>query len=73
MAIYTVAKNIRAEVSQNWVLNRSSETPGVVTITDRRSGLSFGLPGNVEDAKNIMDAWKQLVSEDIGYKTVDVK
>jgi hypothetical protein len=68
--IVTTGKIIRVETG-DYLLEKTSETPGRVTLQDRRLKTRIHLPGNQEIAEALVKAYLRVVEEDVGYRKME--
>ncbi len=76
--IVTTGRHIRIEVGRNYLLERTSETPGGVRISDR-GGLGvrrpepgqIDLPASPEEAERFIAAYRRIIAEDVEYRKVE--
>lgn len=76
--IVTTGKIIKVEVYSSdvfrYVLERDSETPGVVTVHVMRSrgdhvaSSVFELPANEQAAAEFIRSYQRIIAEDVGYR-----
>lgn len=70
--IITTGKVIKIDVSGHLRIERSCETPGAVTVTDR-SGKSITLPASRDEAERVIAAYRRALVEDIPYRKSEVE
>lgn len=67
--IVTTGKIIKVEVGPGrFRFERSAETPGLVVLHNLQNQTKVELPGNEEDASQLVKAYLRIVKEDIGYR-----
>jgi hypothetical protein len=68
--IVTVGKHIRVECGQSagggFLISRSAETPGLITVTDRDGRILRLSPHDVE---SLCAGLRRAAKEDIGYRS----
>jgi hypothetical protein len=66
--IITTGKSIKIDVG-TWALQleRSCETPGLVTVRGEGSGV-LSLPANLDEAERFIAAYRRAIEEDIPYR-----
>jgi hypothetical protein len=69
--IVTTGRIIKVDTTWDLHLERTSEKPGVVTVTRAAKGQEeqfIELPGNPHDAETFIQAYRRAFAEDVGYR-----
>ena len=70
--IVTTGKHIVIEAN-DYYLERTCETPGIVSVSNRRDKQSINLPANPVDMESFIEAYRRACSEQIEYKKSGVE
>lgn len=74
--IVTTGRIVKVECG-NFLFERTSEAPGIVTVTQRQTHdlvrAQVGLPTHAGEAERFIEAYRRCLNEDVGYRKSEVE